>query len=167
MLYCFNSDTVFVWMLLMLNNSFVNLTFWNFCTIIECSVSFIGSTAYSIKFLSIQAILNKQYFSQAKTFLHYWFVGRVDAATTSVLTWSQYKISLIEKFIYLMQVHNAKWSYTVDWDFGKTQAIKTFSPYPISLIVKLHFSLLFDNANFFYPCIFFTFWSDCQNLSTI
>ena len=106
---------VFVWMFLMLNPSFVDLNFWNFCTILDYSVSFIGSTAYSIKFLSIHAILNKQYFSQAKTFLHYWFVGWVDAATTRVLTWSQYKISLTKNLTYVMQVHNAKWLYTVDF----------------------------------------------------
>ena len=133
MLYCFNSYTVFVWMFLMMNPSFVDLNFWNFCTIIDCNVSFIGSTTYSIKFLFIHAILNKQYFSQAKMFLHYWFVGWVDATIRCVLIWSQYRISLIENLTYLMQVHNAKWSYTVDWDFGKTQAVKTFFPYPILL----------------------------------
>ena len=52
MLYCFNSDIVFVWMFLMLNPSFVDLNFWNFCTILYYSVSFIGSTTYTIKFLS-------------------------------------------------------------------------------------------------------------------
>ena len=36
----------------MLNPSFVDLSFWNFCTILNCSVSFISSTTYSIKFLS-------------------------------------------------------------------------------------------------------------------
>ena len=148
MFYYFNLDTVFVWMFLMLNPSFVDLNFWNLCTILDYSVSFIGSTAYSIKFLSIHAILNKQYFSQVKTFLHHWFIGRVDATTKHVLTWSQYKIFLIEKLTYLMQVHIAKWSYTVNWDFGKTQAVKTFCPYPISWIVKLHFSLVVDNAKY-------------------
>ena len=113
MLYCFNSDTVFVWMFLMLNPSFIDLNLWNLYTIIDCIVRFIGSTAYSIKFLSIHVILNKQYFSQAKMFLHYWFVGWVDAATKCVLTWSRYKISLTENLTYLMQVHNAKWSYTI------------------------------------------------------
>ena len=133
MLYCFNSDTMFVWIILMLNPSFVDLNFWNLCTIIDCSVSFIGSTAYSIKFLSIHANLNKQYFSQAKTFLHYWFVGQVDAATTCVLNWSQYKISLTKKLTCLMQVHNAKWSYTVDFPH-----LPTWQSKPIYHLTSFH-----------------------------
>ena len=52
MLYYFNSNILFVWMILMLNRWFLDLTFWNFCTILYCSVSFIGSTTYTIKFLS-------------------------------------------------------------------------------------------------------------------
>ena len=98
-------------------------------------------------------------------FLHHWFLGWVDAATTHVLTWSQYKILLSKKFTYLMQVHNEKLSYTVDfphlpiWPSKPIYHLTSFRKLE-NLISPCNFTM----QNFFEPLDEMCFNLDCWSM---